>query len=46
MLLQEQQKETCRKLPNLDDKANCLKRIDTPYDAYKAEQEAAQKGRR
>jgi hypothetical protein len=44
LTLQEQQKESCRKLLNNDDRNNCLKRTDKPYDAYKVDEEAARNG--
>ena len=44
LLLRDQQKESCRKLLNLDDRDNCIKRIDKPYEAYKADEEAARNG--
>lgn len=44
LLLRDQQKESCRKLLNLEDRDNCIKRIDKPYNAYKADEEAARNG--
>lgn len=42
--LREQQKDTCRKLLNMEDRNNCIRRIDKPYDGYKADEEAARNG--
>lgn len=46
LLLRDQQKETCRKLLNIDDRNDCIKRVDKPYAAYKADEEAARNGGR
>lgn len=45
-VLQDQQKDVCRKLLNFDDQSNCIKRISKPYDAYKADEQAARNGGR
>lgn len=46
LTLQEQQKESCRRLLNIDDRNNCIKRIDKPYRAYKADEDAVRNGGR
>ncbi len=43
-MLQEQQKETCRKLLDMHDRNDCIRQTSKPYDAYKADEEAARGG--
>ena len=42
-VMMEAQKQECRKMPDLDQRARCLKEADRPYDRYKAEAEAARR---
>jgi hypothetical protein len=42
---QEWQKQECRKLPDMAERARCEKSAATSYERYKAEAEAAKKPR-
>lgn len=42
-VMMETQKEECRKLQDMDQRARCLKEADRSYDRYKAEAEAARR---
>ena len=42
---QEWQRQECRKIPDMAERARCEKSAATSYDRYQAEVEAAKKGR-
>ena len=45
-LLQERQKDSCGKLLDMHDRNDCIRQTSKPYDAYKADEEAARGGSR